>query len=110
MTIHGVQSCSARTARLFARKLSAYVRGARPDRIEVQSAACAASPLARALSQRRRSTYELAVLLSAGTVVVRTPEENAVVVRVDLVAAVEVELVVDEVTPRVAGCSGAFVT
>jgi hypothetical protein len=49
-------------------------------------------------------------LVSAGTVVVRTPEENVVVVRVDLVAALEVELVVDEVTPRVAGCSGAFVT
>src|SRR5207237_991030 len=37
ITIHGVQSWSARTARLFARKLSACVGGARPERTKTQN-------------------------------------------------------------------------
>ena len=97
ITIHGVQSWSARTARLFARKLSACVRGARPERTEMQSAAYAARPLALAISQKKRSTQDFLVTVTAGWVVVRTAEVSVVVVvvavegtavAVDVVAAV----------------------
>src|SRR6266513_3141077 len=105
MMIHGVQSWSARTARLFARKLSACVRGARPESTEMQSAAYAARPLARAISQKTRSTQELAVLVTAVRVVVRTVDVSVVVVPVAVegvaVAAAVVTAVV-AVVPEVA--------
>src|SRR5437899_10307563 len=80
MMIHGVQSCSARTARLFARKLSACVRGATPESTEMQSAAYAARPLARAISQKTRSIEELLVTVTAVRVVVRTVDVSVVAV------------------------------
>src|SRR5919201_3541007 len=102
MTIHGVQSWSARTARLFARKLSACVRGAIPESTAMQIAAYAARPLARASSQRKRSTQELFVEVTAMPVVVRT-----VLVSVIVGAAVALGIVVVLATAAVAGWSGA---
>ena len=113
ITIHGDQSWSARTARLLARKLSACVRGAIPERTEMQSAAYAARPLARAISQKKRSTYDFLVTVTAGRVVVCTAEVSVVVVvvavegRAVAVAVPVAAVVATEAT--VAGCSGAFV-
>src|SRR5712691_10965224 len=104
ITIHGLQSCRARTARLFARKLSASVRGAIPDNTETQSAAYAARPLARAISQKTRSTYELLVVVTAVRVVVRTVDVSVVV------DAAAVEGVGVATAATVAGSSGALVT
>src|SRR3989442_3635069 len=86
ITIHGVQSCSARTARFDARKLRSCVRGAIPVRTAMQSAAYAASPLARASSQKKRSIYELCEVVTAARVVVRTLDESDVVLCVVAVA------------------------
>src|SRR5438128_3721335 len=102
MTIHGVQSCSARTARFDARKLRSCVRGAIPVRTAMQSAAYAASPLARASSQKKRSIYELLVVVTAVRVVVRTLDESDVVLWVvDVAVGVVVVVALAEPT---AGC------
>src|SRR2546425_2207937 len=106
MTIHGVQSCSARTARFDARKLRSCVRGAIPVRTAMQSAAYAASPLPRASSQKKRSIYELLVVVTAVRVVVRTLDESDVVL---CVADVVVGVVVASLVATTAGCSGALV-
>src|SRR5438067_1439054 len=114
MMIHGVQSCSARTARLFARKLSACVRGARPESTEMHSAAYAARPLARAISQKTRSIYDFFVTVTAGRVVVCTLVVSVVVVVVavegTVVAAAAVVAFVVATAATVAGWSGAIVT
>src|SRR2546428_9457255 len=107
MTIHGVQSCSARTARFDARKLRSCVRGAIPVRTAMQSAAYAASPLARASSQKKRSIYELLVVVTAVRVVVRTLDQSDVVLCVADVAVGVVVVVVALAEPT-AGWSGAL--
>src|SRR3989449_11196401 len=111
MTIHGVQSCSARTARFDARKLRSCVRGAIPVRTAMQSATYAASPLARASSQKKRSIYELLVVVTAARVVVRTLDESDVVLCVVAVAVgvLVVPVVVSLTAATTAGCSGALV-
>src|SRR2546426_9023520 len=110
MTIHGVQSYSARTARFDARKLRSCVRGVIPVRTAMQSATYAASPLARASSQKKRSIYELLVVVTAVRVVVRTLDESDVVLCVADVDVVLVVLAVVSLVATTAGCSGAFVT
>jgi hypothetical protein len=75
----------------------------------MQSAAYAARPLARAISQKTRSTYELFVTVTAVQVVVRTLDVSVVVVCV-VAAVVELAAGVASAAARVAGCSGAFVT
>jgi hypothetical protein len=99
---------------LFARKLSACVRGARPESTEMQSAAYAARPLARAISQKTRSIYDFLVTVTAARVVVCTLGVSVVVVVVAVeVTAVAVAVLVVSVTATaatVAGWSGAFVT
>ena len=85
------------------------MRGAIPVRTAMQSAAYAVSPLARASSQKKRSIYELLVVVTAVRVVVRTLDESDVVL---CVADVDVVLVVPTVVSLVAttaGCSGALV-
>ena len=75
----------------------------------MQSAAYAASPLARASSQKNRSTYELFVFVTAVRVVVRTLDESEVVL-CGAAVAVGVLVVGVSVTATTAGSSGAFVT
>ena len=88
------------------------MRGAIPVSTAIQSAAYAASPLARASSQKRRSIYELFVVVTAVRVVVRTLDESEVVLSVVAVAVgMLVVLVVASLTAATTtGWSGAFVT
>ena len=51
-----VKSCSRRNARLVARKSRTEVRSASPDTMDSEIAANAVSPVARAVSQRSRSS------------------------------------------------------
>jgi len=102
---------------LLARKLSACVRGAIPERTEMQSAAYAARPLALAISQKKRSNQDFLVTVTAGRAVVCTAEVSVVVVVLAVeVTAVAVDALVAAVVPvvataaTVAGWSGAFVT
>ena len=87
------------------------MRGAIPVSTAIQSAAYAASPLARASYQKRRSIYELFVVVTAVRVVVRTLDESDVVLRVVAVAVgvLVVPVVVSLTAATTAGCSGALV-
>ena len=78
----------------------------------MQSAAYAASPLARASSQKRRSIYELWEVVTAVRVVVRTLDESEVVLCGAAVAVgvlVVVVVLVVSVAATTAGWSGALV-
>jgi hypothetical protein len=80
----------------------------------MQSAAYAASPLARAISQKKRSIQDFFVTVTAGCVVLRTAGVSVVVVLPAVegaaVAAAAALVMVVATWATVEGWSGAFVT